>query len=315
MRRIRVFEEQALERQARGDIPGALHTSIGQEAAVVGASMAIGTDDYMTGTHRSHGHPIAKGARLDTLMAELMGKRTGICKGKGGSMHLADFGIGSLGESGIVGGGIPIATGAGLSAKLRSTEQVCLCFFGDGASNTGAFHESLNLASIWDLPVVYFCENNQYAFSTSVSYSVGVGDIADRAAAYSMPGMVVDGQDVLAVHAIVSEAVARARRGSGPSLVEAKTYRFREHADTAGFALTADRPEAEVAEWVGRDPIVMFRSWLVEAEVLHADDVEQIDHEVFEEVVQAVDFALRSPFPEPEELFDDLYAVPITIPR
>src|SRR5580658_10896508 len=206
MMRIRKFEEEGVRLFTAGRIPGAFHASIGQEAAIVGACMALRVDDPMTGTHRSHGHPIGKGADLKALMAELMGKATGICKGRGGSMHLADNSVGIIGESAIVGGGIPLATGVGLSAKVRGTDQVCLCFFGDGAVNQGTFHESLNMASLWKLPVIYFCENNGYAITTSIARSHGQPSIAHRAGAYGMPGVVVDGQDVVAVHSATEEA-------------------------------------------------------------------------------------------------------------
>jgi TPP-dependent pyruvate/acetoin dehydrogenase alpha subunit len=212
MLRIRRFDEQAVELVAQGEIPGAVHTTIGQEAEVVGACMALRPDDYMVGNHRSHGHPIGKGADVRRLMAELLGKRTGINKGKGGSMHLADFSVGSLGESSIVGSGIPVATGAALGARLQGTDRVCLCFFGDGASNQGAFHEGLNLAAIWKLPAIYLCENNGYAVTTPARYAVAVTDIAARARSYDIPGVTVDGQDPLAVYEVVREAVARARR-------------------------------------------------------------------------------------------------------
>src|ERR1700733_12257316 len=226
MLRIRVFEEEGTRLFNTGKIPGAFHASIGQEAAIVGACMALRDDDAMTGTHRSHGHPIGKGADLKGLMAELMGKETGICKGRGGSMHLADKSVGIIGESAIVGGGIPLATGCGLSAKVRGTDQVSLCFFGDGAVNQGTFHESLNMASLWKLPVIYVCENNGYAITTSLARSHAQTSIAKRAESYGMPGIAIDGQDFLAVYAAASEAASRARRGEGPTLIEAKTYRF-----------------------------------------------------------------------------------------
>src|SRR5580658_2548114 len=229
MLRIRRFEEQGTRLFSAGKIPGAYHASIGQEATIVGACMALRHDDLMTGTHRSHGHPIGKGADLKGLMAELMGKETGICKGRGGSMHLADNSVGIIGESAIVGGGIPLATGCGLSAKVLGTDRVTLCFFGDGAVNQGTFHESLNMASLWKLPVIYLCENNGYAITTSVAQSHGQPSIARRADGYGMPGVTVDGQDVVAVHSATEEAVARARSGHGPTLIEAKTYRFDEH--------------------------------------------------------------------------------------
>ena len=215
MLRIRRFEEAAIKLQKRGELTGAIHASIGQEATIVGSCAALAADDYMAGTHRSHGHPIAKGAELTPLMAELLGRATGICGGKGGSMHLADFSVGSVGESSIVGGGIPIATGAAWSAQVRKTNQVSLCFFGDGAANQGTFHESLNMAGVWNLPVVYVCENNQYAATTPVERVTSVHSIASRAAGYGMPGVVVDGQDVLAVYEVVSIAVERARAGDG----------------------------------------------------------------------------------------------------
>lgn len=313
MLRVRFFEERAVELVAKGAIPGAIHTAIGQEATVVGACMALRDTDYITGTHRSHGHPIAKGAELGPLMAELFGKQTGVCKGKGGSMHLADFSIGSLGETAIVGSAIPVATGAGLSAKMRGTDQVCLCFFGDGAANEGAFHESLNLASIWNLPVVYLCENNLYAFTTPISYAIAVENVADRAVAYSMPGVVVDGQDPLAVHEAVSEAVARARAGHGPSLVEAKTYRYREHAEFGGLDMGSYRSADELADWKARDPIPNFRAKLIAEKVLSELTADGLEHEVRAEVDTAVIFAQSSSYPSPEEVFTDLYTSTVPV--
>src|SRR5207302_9696358 len=227
MVRIRRFEEEAMRRAMAGEFSG-MHSSSGQEAAIVGACLALRDDDYITGTHRSHGHPIGKGADLKPLMAELYGKATGICKGRGGSMHLADRKVGIIGESAIVGGGIPLATGAGLSIQVRGTDQVSLCFFGDGAANQGTFGESLNLAAIWKLPVIFFCENNLYAISTPVAKSHGQPDIALRAAGFGLPGVIVDGQDLAGVHAATAVAVSRARQGGGPTLIEAKTYRFEE---------------------------------------------------------------------------------------
>src|SRR5580704_2609914 len=228
MLRIRKFEEEGTRLFKAGGIPGAYHSSIGHEATIVGACMALRDNDSMTGTHRSHGHPIGKGADLKALMAELMGKETGICKGRGGSMHLADNSVGIIGESAIVGGGIPLATGCGLSAKVRGTDQVALCFFGDGAVNQGTFHESLNMASLWKLPVIYVCENNGYAITTSVARSHGQPRIAARAAGYGMPGIAVDGQAVLEVFGAAKSAVGLAHRGGGPTLIEARTYRFDE---------------------------------------------------------------------------------------
>src|SRR5882672_1671543 len=220
MLRIRKFEEEGTRLYTAGEIPGAYHSSIGQEATIVGACLALRANDSMTGTHRSHGHPIGKGADLRGLMAELMGKETGVCRGRGGSMHLADHSVGIIGESAIVGGGIPLATGVGLSAKVRGTGQVCLCFFGDGAVNQGTFHESLNMASLWKLPVIYLCENNGYAITTSLQSSHGQPSVAARAAAYGLLGVAVDGQDIDAVFDAASQAVTRARGGLGATLIE-----------------------------------------------------------------------------------------------
>ena len=314
--RIRRFDEKAMELLAKGEIPGAVHTSIGQEAEVVGACMALRYDDYMVGNHRSHGHPIGKGADLNRLMAELMGKRTGVNKGKGGSMHLADFSVGSVGETSIVGSGIPVAAGAALGAKMQGTDRVCLCFFGDGASNEGTFHEGLNLAAIWKLPVIYLCENNGYAVTTPARYSVSVQNIADRAKSYDIPGVVVDGQDAIAVYEVVSEAVKRARAGQGPSLVEAKTYRYREHAEGALLeALAGYRSKDELNEWKQRDPIVLLRDRLVRDGTLTEAEAAQIDGEVQAEVEAAVRFARESPYPNPEEAFEGLYTHPIPVTR
>lgn len=312
MLRIRRFEESAVDRHAKGEIPGSLHTSIGQEATCVGACMAIDDDDYMTGTHRSHGHPIAKGASLDALMAELMGKATGICRGKGGSMHLADFKVGSLGESGIVGSAIPVATGAALSAKMRRSGQVVLCFFGDAASNTGAFHEALNLAATWKLPAIFLCENNGYAVTTSVSASCAVTDIAERAAGYGIPGHVVDGQDVVAVHDRVRDAARRARAGDGPTLIEAKTYRFREHSEMgANFSFGPYRDEGELEAWMRRDPIALFEQRLATEFGVDEEAAAAIKAEVEEQVRDAVKFARRSAFPDPETALEGVYARPL----
>ena len=309
MLRIRRFEEAAVDLQAKGEIAGGLHTTPGQEAAIVGACMALADIDYMVGTHRSHGHPIGKGAKLDGLMAELMARATGVNKGKGGSMHLSDFSVGSLGETSIVGSGFPVATGAALGAKMQRNGRVALCFFGDGASSEGTFHESLNIASIWKLPVIYFCENNGYAISTPSHEMVSVPDIAIRAAGYAMPGEVVDGQDVLAVHAVTAKAVARARAGEGPTLIEAKTYRFDEHA--AGLSHLNYRTDEEIERWRKRDPIPLFRAKLVEEALLGDDRIAAIEAEVEAEVAAAIRFALDSPLPDPAEAFDHVFVDPL----
>jgi pyruvate dehydrogenase E1 component alpha subunit len=310
MLRIRRFEEEGTRLFKSGKIPGAYHSSIGQEAAIVGACLALRDDDAMTGTHRSHGHPIGKGAELKGLMAELMGKETGICKGRGGSMHLADNSVGIIGESAIVGGGIPLATGCGLSAKVRRTDQVTLCFFGDGAVNQGTFHESLNMASLWKLPVIYFCENNGYAISTSLALSHGQPSIAKRAQAYGIPGVAIDGQDVLAVHRETSAAVLRARRGEGPTLIEARTYRFDEHNVGLVIPGTPYRRPEEVAEYkANHDPIRLFRQVLL-SEGVGAATLEAIEAEVDAAVAGAIEFAEKSPLPDVTTLYDYLHGSP-----
>ena len=306
MLRIRLFDERAAA--LRGRLAGSVHNSIGQEAEIVGACMALRADDYMTGNHRSHGHPIGKGVRLDPLMAELFGKSTGVCRGKGGSMHLADFSAGSLGESGIVGSLMPVAVGAGLSARLRGTDQVCLCFFGDGAANCGPFHESLNLAAVWKLPVIFLCENNGYAIFTAQAQTTSIADIAQRASAYAMPGVIVDGQDVVAVHGCVEAAVARARAGQGPTLVEAKTYRYCEHCEFgASYKIPPYRPDDEIAAWLARDPIEVFCARLASGGNLTADEFEAMKMQVDAEVATAVEFAEKSPAPPPSALLEDVY--------
>ena len=305
MLRIRLFDEKAAS--LRGRLQGFLHNSIGQEAAVVGACMALREDDFVTGNHRSHGHPIGKGAALGPLMAELFGKSDGICRGKGGSMHLASFSVGSLGESGIVGSLMPIAVGAGLSAKMRHTDQVCLCFFGDGAANIGPFHESLNLAAVWKLPVVFFCENNGYAATTAQSQTTSIANIADRSGAYSMPGVVADGQDVLAVYREVSIAVKRARDGLGPTLIEAKTYRFCDHSEMATERKVPYRSEAEIRQWRKRDPIELFIREVKQAETLSDQEIDAIRALVASEVDAALAFAEASPYPASHELLNDVF--------
>ena len=256
MLRIRYFDERASMMVKRGHIPGTVHTSIGQEAQVVGACMALGEHDYMSGNHRSHGHPIGKGAPLGPLMAELVGKADGVCGGKGGSLHLADFNVGSLGESGIVGSSIPIATGAALSSKVLGNGRVALAFFGDGAANQGSLYESMNIAGVWKLPVIFLCENNQYALSTP-AHTVTSGVIAERAAGFGMPGVRVEnGQDVLGVYDAVATAVERARRGEGPSLVEVVTYRYNEHSEGLRLVRRLPRRGREGA-WLSRDPIML----------------------------------------------------------
>jgi TPP-dependent pyruvate/acetoin dehydrogenase alpha subunit len=310
--RIRRFEERAVLGVERAEIAGSVHASIGQEGVAVGACGALRSDDFLTGTHRSHGHLIAKGAPLGPLMAELMGKRDGLCKGKGGSMHAAAVGVGCLGACGIVASSLPVAAGVALSAKHRGTDQVCLAPFGDGGANTGAVHETMNLAAVWKLPVVFLCENNGYALTTPVSVASSVDDFASRASAYGIPGTSVDGQDAVEVYGVVAEAVARARRGSGPSLIEARTYRYREHAELGRMEL-GYRSAAEIDAWRARDPVAILRS-LAEATSSRLD-LDRIGSEVDAEIADAVAFALDSPWPEPNEVFDDLFVTPVALAR
>jgi len=305
MLRIRRFEERVAREFAGGNIAGSVHSYIGEEAVATGAIAHLRKDDYILSTHRGHGHLIAKGGKTDRMMAELFAKKTGYNGGKGGSMHIADVDIGMLGAMGIVGSGIPIATGAGLSAKMRRTDQVTICFFGDGAANTGRFHEGINLSAVWKLPVIYICENNLWAVSVPTSLSLPVHDIADRAIGYGIPGLVVDGMDVMAVYEALGEAVVRARQSQGPTLIEAKTYRFRGHFE--GDAGTY-RPKEEIEEWLKRDPINSFEKELLSKKVLTKKEADEIDQEALAEMDQAVKFAQESPFPEPEETLENVYS-------
>jgi len=305
MNRIRMFESMLQEYFAAGKIPGFVHLYLGEEAVAVGACSCLTDRDSITSTHRGHGHLIAKGGDLKLMMAEIFGKSTGYCKGKGGSMHIADFDLGILGANGIVGGGGPLATGAALAAKYKKTDDVTICFFGDGASNQGTTQESLNMASAWKLPVVFVNENNGYGISCPQCKSMAVTDIADRAAAYDMPGVVVDGNDVLAVHEAVGEAVKRARRGEGPTLVECKTYRWRGHFE--GDACTY-RCTEELNEWMAKDPIPRFEEKLVESGLATAEELEGVKAAVKKELEAALEFAQSSPLPELSALLDDVYA-------
>lgn len=305
MWRIRIFEERSIELFQAGELPGFLHAQVGQEAVCVGACTALRDDDYITSTHRGHGDIIAKGGRLDRMFAELYAKETGYCRGKGGSMHIFDFKLGVLGANGIVGAGLPIATGAALAAQLRGTDQVAVSFFGDGASNEGAFHEALNMASVWKLPVVFVCANNEYGESTPRRIQQNIDDIASRAGGYGIPGVVVDGMDVLAVYEVVSEAVARARRGDGPTLVEAKTYRFYGHyvGDPGLY-----RPKEEVEEAMARDPLPSFERMLTTAGLLDEADCRAIEAAVWAAVEEAVEFGRTSAAPDDSIAFEDVYA-------
>ncbi len=302
---IRFFEEKVFELYGQNLVPGTIHLYAGEEAIAVGVCANLRKDDYITSTHRGHGHCIAKGAKLDKTMAEILGRKTGYCKGKGGSMHIADFSIGMLGATAVVGAGIPIAAGAGLSIKLRGTDQVVACFFGDGASNQGTFHEAINLAAVWSLPVLFVCENNLYAMGTRQSRVMLIENIADRAKAYGISGIAVDGNDVVAVFEGAKEAVERARQGEGPTLMECKTYRHKGH---SRFDPAAYRPKQEVDAWLKKDPIATFQTRLVDMGILSEASVEQLVQDCRKAVDDATTFALESAFPEPEEALEDVYS-------
>jgi pyruvate dehydrogenase E1 component alpha subunit len=305
MLEIRFFEDKVYELYGQNMVPGTIHLYAGEEAVAVGVCSNLRKDDYIVSTHRGHGHCIAKGARLDKTMAEILGKKTGYCKGKGGSMHIADFSIGMLGATAVVGAGIPIASGAGLSIKLRRTDQVAACFFGDGASNQGTFHEGINLAATWALPVLFVCENNLYAMGTRQSQVMLTENVADRASAYGILGVIVEGNDVLAVYEATKNAVERARAGKGPTLIECKTYRHKGHSrvDPANY-----RPKQEVQEWLQKDPIVKFRTRLFETQMLIEEEAIKIEREVTAAINDAVKFATESPYPAPGEALEDVYA-------
>ncbi|MEM7521073.1 MAG: thiamine pyrophosphate-dependent dehydrogenase E1 component subunit alpha [Pseudomonadota bacterium] len=301
---IRKFEEGAEASYMRGLIHGTMHLSIGQEASAVGSCMALSDADKITSTHRGHGHCVAKGADVERMFAEFFGKESGYCKGRGGSMHIADPSKGNLGANGIVGGGLPIAVGAALSAKRLGTGAVTVCFFGDGANNEGAFHEALNMASVWKLPVVFVCENNKYGMSTSTERSTAVKNIADRAAAYAMPGATVDGNDFSAVTEAVDAAVANARDGHGPSLVENLTYRWRGHSKSDRNRY---RSKEEISEWMARDPIPRFAETLIAHGIMTAAEVEAMEAEVDKSIAAAIDAAKASADPDTAAATRDVY--------
>jgi TPP-dependent pyruvate/acetoin dehydrogenase alpha subunit len=305
MLRIRRFEEAAEDSYIRGLSYGTMHLSIGQEATAVGVCAPLSDADYITSTHRGHGHCIAKGADLKPMFAEFLGRETGYCKGRGGSMHIADPSRGNLGANGIVGGGLPIAVGAALTAKRRGQGAVAVAFFGDGANNEGAFHEALNLASVWKLPVVFVCENNQYAMSTSIARSTAVGNVAERASAYAMPAEIVDGNSFAPVADASFRAVERARAGGGPTLIEAKTYRTRGHSRSDRNRY---RSREEIESWKTRDPIAGFEAELIAFGLASADEIAAIDAETRAEMAAAIEFAMASPTPDPAALTRDVYS-------
>ena len=300
---IRHFEEKAFELYAQGMIPGAIHSSAGQEATAVGVLIHLSDSDYVYSTHRGHGHFAARNAPLDKMAAELLGRRDGLCKGKGGSMHFFDVSRGLMGCNGIVGAGIPLAVGAGLTIKLRNPGRVCVVFFGDGAANQGTFHEGLNLASLWKLPVVFVCENNMYGMGTHVSRSTSVKDISVRGVAYDMPGVTVDGMDVFAVYEVAAQAIQRAREGGGPTLIEAKTYRFRGHS-RGDPPYGPYRTKEELDLWKQRDPLLVFAA----KKALPDEEMQRIEQEAQAAVEAAFEFAKACPYPDPDTALEDVFA-------
>jgi pyruvate dehydrogenase E1 component alpha subunit len=306
---IRRFEEIASEKFRAGDIYGVVHAYSGEEAVAVGVCEALRDGDQIISTHRGHGHCIAKGADLNRMMAELYGRADGYCKGKGGSMHIADFSIGMLGANGIVAGGISIITGAGLASQMDDKGAVAVGFFGDGASNAGPFHESINIAASWKLPVVYVCENNQWAVNVPAEESVATPNVADRAQGYGIPGVIVDGNDVYAVHNAAVDAVARARAGQGPTLIEAKTYRHRRH--TERLDQPDARPPEQIEAWLqeDKDPIARMISLLQsQSDLLSNERLEELKTIVEEDLATAVSFAEKSPFPSKESALEDVFS-------
>jgi len=305
MYKIRKFEETVIKYYSMGQIPGFVHSYIGEEAIAAGVCAALCKDDYITSTHRGHGHLIAKGGDVKLMMAELFAKKTGYCKGKGGSMHICDLSLGIMGSNGIVGGGFPIAAGIGVALKMKGTGQVCVCFFGDGSTNRGTFHESINIASIFKLPVVYICENNFYGLSSRTKETMNISDIASRASSYGIPGIKIDGNDVVTVHNVAKAAVELARSGCGPTLIEATTWRRRGHweGDPDNY-----RNSDECKLWLDKDPIDRLENTIISKDIAAKSEIEKIQKEVLEEISAAIDFAKQSPAPDPQDLYTDVYA-------
>ena len=305
MNRIRKFEEKASDCFTKGMLAGNIHLCIGQEGSTVGASFALKETDYITSTHRGHGHCLAKGAKSDLALAELFGKKTGYCKGKGGSMHIVDVNLGILGANGIVGAGIPIAAGSAWASKIMGDDHVTLCFFGDSASNQGTFHEAINMAAAWDLPVVFLCENNGYGVSVALKKVTNTPTLSVRSKAYDIPGVTVDGEDIIAVYEAVKKAVDRARSGKGPSIVETKVYRWWGHycGDPANY-----RPKSYLEEAHKKDPIALFRKRLMDEKVAKAAELDAIEKAMAEEIESAYAFADQSPYPDVAEALTDVYS-------
>ncbi|AOT71137.1 thiamine pyrophosphate-dependent dehydrogenase E1 component subunit alpha [Geosporobacter ferrireducens] len=301
---VRKFEEKVAHFFSMGMVHGTTHLYVGEEATGVGACSALEDKDLITSTHRGHGHCIGKGIDLNRMMAELLGKATGYCKGKGGSMHIADLSRGNLGANGVVGGGMPIAVGAGLTVQMKKLDQVVVCFFGDGAANEGSFHESLNLASVWNLPIIFICENNLYGMSVPTSKSMKIQNVADRAAAYGIPGKIIDGNDVIAVYNTVMEAKTYVKK-NGPMLIEAKTYRWMGHSKSDANVY---RSREEIAAWRERCPIQRLKKYLTENGISTTGELDAIEKQATEEIEQAVEFAQASPYPSIDTIMEDVYA-------
>lgn len=302
---VREFELRAIEERRRGLIPGFIHSCVGQEATAVGACSALTQEDVITSTHRGHGHLLGKGGDPKFMMAELAGRSAGYCLGRGGSLHIADFESGILGANGIVGGGFPIAAGAALAFQMRGEARVALTFFGDGAINEGTFHEAANLAGLWKLPLIFFCENNLYGEGTPQHKQAPITDLAVRADSYGFPGVIVDGNDVRAVYAATETARVRALAGEGPTLIEAKTYRFRGHYEGDPMVY---RPKGELEQWQARDPIPAFRTYLLETGQFDEASLSEIEASVQAQLDEAVAFAAAAAIPEPEEALEGIYA-------
>jgi pyruvate dehydrogenase E1 component alpha subunit len=301
----RYFEEKAEELYTRGLVHGTMHLSIGMEASPVGSIAAIEAEDLIIHHHRGHGHTIAKGADITIMMAEFLGKEPGYCRGRGGSMHIADISHGNLGATGVVAGGIPIAVGIGLALKMKKSSHVLLSFFGEGSTNEGAFHEALNMASIWQLPIVFICDNNHYGMSMHVHRSMNIEFISSRAASYGIPGISTDGNQILSVYQVVSEAVSRARSGEGPTLIENITYRWRGHSKSDRNLY---RTKEEIAEWMERCPIISFKQLLIESQSMTGEEVDEIDRLAKETIDLAAEEAISLPEPSPENMEDEVYA-------
>lgn len=302
---IRKFEETTVKHYKAGNIPGFVHIYIGEEAVATGVCSALKKDDYITSTHRGHGHLIAKGGDVKLMMAELFAKSTGYCKAKGGSMHICDLALGIMGSNGVVGAGLPIATGVGVAAKMRGKGQVCVCFFGDGAANRGTFHESANMASVFKLPVIYVCENNYYGISGCTKDTMNIQDIVIRASSYGMPGIKVDGNDVTAMYNATKAAIELARNGGGPTFIEACTWRHRGHweGDPDNY-----REQRQCEEWLTRDPIPRLAEYMITNSIATKDEIKSIESSVLAKIDNAVEFAKTSPKPKPEDLYTDVYA-------